>query len=142
MLNIIVDHTPTYTDNNTVLEGLIRFNEKIMGEPRDKNFSVFLKDNVGGVFGGIQAHFDRRSVYIEVLWVHENFRQQGYGKKLLEATEQEALQKGCLISIVDTLGFQAEEFYLKNGYECMGEIKNYWSTYSRIFLRKHLKNKG
>ncbi len=40
------------------LEGLITFNEKIMGEPRDKNFSVFLKDDAGSVFGEIQAHLD------------------------------------------------------------------------------------
>ena len=140
MLNIIVDHTPTYADNNMVLEGLVRFNEKIMGEPRDRNFSVFLKNNVGHVFGGIQAHFDRTSVYIEIFWIDENFRRQGYGKKLLAAAEQEALTKGCTASIVDTLGFQAEEFYLKNGYECMGEIKNYWSTYSRVFLKKYLKS--
>lgn len=139
MLNIIVDHTPTCTDNAAVLEGLITFNEKIMGEPRDKSFSVFLKDAAGSVFGGIQAHFDRESVYIEIFWIDENFRQQGYGRKLLEAAEQEAVKQGCIASIVDTLGFQAEAFYLKNGYARMGEIPNYWYTHSRIFLRKHLK---
>lgn len=139
MFNIIVDHTPTYTENNTVLEGLIKFNEKIMGEPRDKNCSVFLKNNVEHVFGGIQAHFDRVSVYIEIFWVDENFRRQGYGKKLLEAAEQEAIKQGCIASIVDTLGFQAEAFYLKSGYKHMGEIKNYWNVHSRIFLKKHLK---
>ena len=46
MLNIIVDHAPTRADNAVVLEGLVRFNEKIMGEPRDKFFSVFLKDSL------------------------------------------------------------------------------------------------
>ena len=110
-----------------------------MGEPRDKEFSVFLKDNTGSIFGGIQAHFDRVSVYIEIFWIDENFRRQGYGKKLLEAAEQEAIKQGCIASIVDTLGFQAEVFYLKNGYERMSEIKNYWDIHSRIFLKKHLK---
>jgi hypothetical protein len=33
---------------------------------------------------------------------------------------------------------QAEGFYLKSGYEPMGEIKKYWREHSRIFLRKAL----
>ena len=140
MLKVIVDHNPTRADNAAVLEGLVRYNEKMMGVPRDKFFSVFLKDDPGSIFGGILAHFDRVSIYIEVLWVDDNFRRQGYGKKLLEATEQEAIKQGCIASIVDTLGFQAEAFYLKNGYEHMGEIKNYWDIHSRIFLKKRLKS--
>ena len=139
MFNIIVDHNPTRADNAAVLEGLVRFNEKMMGVPRDKLFSVFLKDDPGSIFGGIQAHFDRESVYIEIFWIDENFRRQGYGRKLLEAAEQEAVKNGCSYSIVDTLGFQAEAFYLKNGYALMGEIKNYWDIHSRIFLKKNLK---
>ncbi len=140
MLNIVIDHAPAKADNDTVMESLIAFNEQVMGEPRDKDFSVFLKDNAGSIFGGVQAHFDRESVYIEVLWVAEGFKRQGYGRKLLNATEQEAVKNGCIYSIVDTLDFQAEEFYLKNGYSCMGKIKKYWGIHSRIFLRKCLNS--
>jgi GNAT superfamily N-acetyltransferase len=120
------------------MEGLISFNERVMGEPRDKEFSVFLKDASGKIFGGIQAHFDTESAYIEVLWVDEKLRKKGYGKKLLDAAEQEAIKHGCAFSIVDTLAFQAEGFYLKSEYESMGEIKKYWYEHSRIFLRKIL----
>lgn len=66
-------------------------------------------------------------------------RKQGYGKKLLDAAEQEAIKNGCIFSTTDTFDFQAEEFYLKNGYERMGEIKKYWYDHSRIFFRKNLK---
>ncbi|MBI2792808.1 MAG: GNAT family N-acetyltransferase [Gammaproteobacteria bacterium] len=120
------------------MEGLVSFNEHIMGEPRDKEFSVFLKNDLGEIFGGIQAHFDTESVYIEVLWVDEKLRKHGYGRKLLDAAEQEAIKNGCIFSITDTLAFQAEAFYLKNGYVRMGEIKKYWYEHSRIFLRKAL----
>jgi len=120
------------------MEGLIFFNEHVMGEPRDKEFSVFLKNDLGEIFGGVQAHFDTESVYVEALWVDEKLRKQGYGKKLLDAVEQEALKNGCGFSIVDTIDFQAEGFYLKSEYEPMGEIKKYWHEHSRIFLRKTL----
>ena len=47
MYKIIVDHKPSPADNDAVREGLIAFNEHVMGEPRDKEFSVFLKNDSG-----------------------------------------------------------------------------------------------
>ena len=58
---------------------------------------------------------------------------------VVDAAEQEAIKNGCIFSTLDTFDFQAEVFYKKCGYECMGEIKNYFFDHSRIFLRKKLK---
>lgn len=135
---VVVDYVPTEADNAVVREGIIAFNESILGE-RDKAFSIFLKNDLGKVFGGIQAFLGTESVYIDVLWVKENLQKQGYGKKLLDAVEQEAIKNGCVFSLVDTWDFQAEAFYMKNGYERIGELKNYWLDHSKIFLRKNLK---
>lgn len=135
---IIVDHEPNQADNDVVVEGLITFNEHVMSEPRDKEFSVFLKNDFGSVLGGIQAHFDKKTVYFEKFWVDEKLRNQGYGKKLLQAAEQEAIKNGCTYAVVDTMSFQAEAFYLKNGYDCIGIVKEYWYEHSRIFFRKAL----
>jgi GNAT superfamily N-acetyltransferase len=138
-LKIVVDYSPSQADNDVVREGIIASNEHIVGE-RDKAFSIFLKNNSGKVFGGIQAFRDTESTYIDVLWVEENLQRQGYGTKLLGAAEREAIENGCIFSLVDTWDFQAEEFYLKNGYERISEIKNYWHGHSKIFLRKKLKS--
>ncbi len=135
---IIVDHNPSQADNDALMEGLITCFEREMSETRDKEFSVFLKNDLGEIFGGIQAHFDTESVYVEVLWVDKKLRKKGYGKKLLNAAELEAIKNGCVFSMLDTWDFQAEGFYLKNGYEPMGEIKKYWREHSRIFLKKAL----
>ncbi|MBA2651731.1 MAG: GNAT family N-acetyltransferase [Tatlockia sp.] len=135
---IIIDYNPSQADNDAVVEGLVVHYERQMGEPRDRELSVFLKNNLGEIFGGLQAHFDAESVYVEVLWVNETLRKKGYGTQLINAAEQEAIKHGCASSITDTWSFQAEEFYLKNGYERMGEIKNYWYEHSRIFLKKAL----
>jgi len=138
MYKIAVDHTPSQSDIDVIKESLIAFNESIVGV-RAKQFSVFLKNDSGKVFGGILAFLDKESVYIDLLWIEEHLRKQGYGKKLLDTAEQEAIKKGCLFSTLDTYDFQAEAFYLKNGYERMGEIKNYWLDHTKIFLRKNLK---
>lgn len=137
MYKIVVDYMPSETDNAVVREGIIAFNEKILGE-RDKTFSIFLKDPLGNVFGGIQAFMGTESIYIDVLWVESDLQKQGYGTKLLNAAEQEAIKNGCIFSLVDTWDFQAETFYLKKNYERIGELKNYWHGHSKIFLRKNL----
>lgn len=112
MYKVVVDYTPSETDNEVVREGLVASIEKVLGE-RDKTFSIFLKDDAGKVYGGTLAFLGSESVYIEALWVKEDLQKKGYGRKLLEAVEQEAIQNGCIFSLVDTWDFQAEEFYLK-----------------------------
>lgn len=138
MYKITVDYSPSETDNDIVREGLIATYASIVGE-RDRPFSIFLKNASEKVFGGIQAFLDKESVYIEILWVDKDLRNQGYGKKLLHAAEQEGIKNGCAFATLDTYDFEAEGFYLDNGYEHLGEIKNYWSGHSRIFLRKKLR---
>lgn len=136
-INLIVDYSPSQADNDVVSEGIIASNEHIIGE-RDKEFSIFLKNDSGKVFGGIQAYLDSESVYIDTLWVEESLQKKGYGTKLLGAVEQEAIKNRCKYITVDTWDFQAEGFYLKNGYKRLGEVKNYWLGHSKITLRKFL----
>ena len=138
MYKIEIDYAPTQANNDVIRDGVFKSHEKIIGE-RDKPFSIFLRDDSEKILGGIQAYLDTQSVYIDLIWVETNLRKQGYGKKLLEAAEQEGIKNGCIFSTLDTWDFQAEEFYLKNGYGRLGEIKNYWFNHSRIFLRKNLK---
>ena len=136
MYKVVVDYDPSQADNAVVSEGIIAFNENIIGE-RDKAFSIFLKNDSGKIFGGIQAFLNTASVYIDVLWVEESHQKQGYGTKLLGAAEREAIKNGCIFSLVDTWDFQSEEFYLKNEYERIGEIKNYWHGHSKNSLEKN-----
>jgi len=138
MYKVVVDYAPTEADNAAVREGIVAFNEKILGE-RDKVFSIFLKNDQELVFGGIQAFLGTESIYIDLLWVEGSLQKQGYGTKLLDAAEREAIKNGCTFSLVDTWDFQAEEFYLKKGYVRIWELKNYWLGHSKIFLRKNLR---
>jgi ribosomal protein S18 acetylase RimI-like enzyme len=137
MYKIIVDYEPAEADNAVVREGLIAFNETIIGE-RDTAFSIFLKNDLGKVCGGLQAFLDKEAIYIDALWVEGSLKKQGYGTKLLHAAEKEAIKNGCIYSLVDTWDFQAEGFYKKNGYNQIGELKNYYHGHSKIFLRKPL----
>ena len=136
-IKVVVDYTPSQADNDVVSEGIIASNARIVGE-RDKAFSIFLKNDSGKIFGGIQAFLDTESIYVDVLWVEEKLQKKGYGTELLDVVEQEAVKNGCRYVTVDTWDFQAEGFYLKNGYERIGEVKNYWLGHSKISLRKQI----
>ncbi len=138
MYKITVDYSPNENDNAAVREGIVAFNERIIGE-RDKPLSIFLKNDLEKIVGGLQAWFDYESIWIDILWVTDDLRKKGYGKELLKTAENEAIKKGCIFSRLDTWSFQAEEFYLKCGYQRVGEIKNHWLSHSKIFFRKNLK---
>ena len=138
MLQLITDYNPSRHDNQIVRAGIIDFNDSILNY-KSKSLSIFLKDADENIQGGVLTWLDIDSIYIDILWVEEKLRGQGYGTRLLLAAEEEGKKNGCGFCTLDTFGFQAEEFYLKNGYEHLGEIKNYIRHYSRIYLRKKLR---
>jgi GNAT superfamily N-acetyltransferase len=69
----------------------------------------------------------RNCLYIEILWVHEDFLKKGYGTALLKDVEQLSRENGCILIHLDTFDFQAKAFYEKHGYE----VFVYW----KIVLR-------
>ncbi|MEH2304137.1 GNAT family N-acetyltransferase [Nostoc sp.] len=62
----------------------------------------------------------------------------GYGKALLLAAEQEAVNRGCLNVYVFTYSFQAPEFYQHLGYQVFGELEDFPPGHRRYFLKKSL----
>ena len=72
--------------------------------------------------------------------VDENIRKFGYGSKLLSEIEQIELEKKCDFIKVDTLSFQALDFYEKNGYTVFGSIDNVGREFTHYYLKKDLNN--
>ena len=97
---------------------------------KDKN-----ETEIGGVLAGIGYW---NGLEIKILWVKETHRKKGIGTKLLKYTEKIAKEKGAYISMIDTFDFQAENFYLKNGYNPIGEIKDFPKGHRRIYFSKTL----
>lgn len=98
-----------------------------------------IKDNNGNEIAGILAGIGYwNGLEIKILWVNETYRHKGLGSKLLKHTEAIAKVKGATVSMLDTFDFQAEAFYLKNGYETIGEIKDFPKGHQRIYLTKKL----
>lgn len=84
---------------------------------RFKNIAFVLADEKDEVFGVLKAYTAFEEVYVEDLWVDESFRGQGYGKKLLQALENNFKDAGYNNINLVTNEFQAPAFYKKCGYE-------------------------
>jgi ribosomal protein S18 acetylase RimI-like enzyme len=82
-----------------------------------KKFAYLLEDEKGETFGVLSAYTAYTEIYIDDLWVDENYRRQGYGKQLLQAVEDQFQGRGYNNINLVTSEFNAPEFYKKCGYE-------------------------
>ena len=92
------------------------------------------KNIIGGILGGTYWGW----MHIDILWVDNNFRKKRIGSHLLEAAEEEAKKRGCHSVHVDTMSWQAPEFYKKNGYKIISELNNIPIGYKKFHLIKEL----
>jgi len=114
---------------------LIAFNlSKTSSSPLDQIvLTVEISDKIlGGVVGRIAWDW----LHLELLWLNESLRGQGYGKTLVGKAEHLARKKGCLGVHLDTFSFQAPDFYQRLGYEIFGRIDNHPRGQTRYFLKK------
>ena len=79
---------------------------------------------------------------IYTFFLDEDIRNAGYGTKLLIELEKIALDKKCDFIKVDTLSFQALDFYKKNGYQVFGSIDNVGRNFEHYYLKKDLDVKS
>ena len=77
-------------------------------------------------------------LYIDILWVNDTCRRKGIGTQLMQKVQENAKQKGCSLIHLDTFDFQAKDFYLKQGFEIFGTLKNCPPGHTRFYMKKDL----
>ena len=77
-----------------------------------------IQDDIGNIIAGINCiYYAWKCIYIDVLWVKEEYRNAGIGSQLLSEIEKTAKEYGCHLIHLDTFDFQAKDFYIKQGFE-------------------------
>ena len=125
-----------YVRDNMYEYNLKHFPDDLKGKYQE--IHLFVKDDAGRVCGGILGEICWNWLEIEYLFVEPDFRRQGIGKRLMHEAEKMAREKNCDFIKIDTLGFQALDFYVKEGFEVYGTIENA-GGYPHYYLKKDLK---
>lgn len=127
-------------ENSDVFEALVselrEFNMSHMGNEKSKPLSVVATDDSGNLIGGVAGRTIYNQLLIEILWVSESSRGNGLGRSLMHRVENEAKARGCIATQVDTLSFQAPNFYQKLGFEVVGKVAGIPNSPDRFFLVK------
>jgi GNAT superfamily N-acetyltransferase len=130
--------SPDDADYTVVGFGIRDFNVQHAGPSEHQHLCLFLHAPDDQVVGGLIGATFYGWLLIELLWVREDLRGQGHGRRLLAQAEQEARRRGAKGAFLDTFSFQAPEFYRRNGYEVFGELHDFPGGYTRFYLKKKL----
>ena len=93
----------------------------------------------GELIAGVNAYVTCfKILYIETLFVQEEYRRTGLGKQLITELEKRAKEMGVNLIRVDTFDWQGKDFYLRMGYELAGQYACDEDGYSEYFFIKRI----
>lgn len=118
--------------------GIHEYNIKQAGGSQGQRicFALYAPDQT--VAGGLIGETHWGWFYIDLLFVREDLRGQGYGHRLLTLAEERARACGATHAYLDTFSFQAPEFYRHHGYEEYGTLDDFPPGHRRHWMRKEL----
>ena len=134
-----MNFNPSEEEINFVNDALRQFNDQKVGPDNHVLLNIVEYDENKNVIAGILGGTYWGWCHIDILWVDEKFRGQGLGSKLLEAAEVEAKKRGCHSVHVDTMSWQAPEFYKKHGYKIISELDDIPDGNKKYHLIKNLE---
>ncbi|WP_269791680.1 GNAT family N-acetyltransferase [Stenotrophomonas sp. Iso1] len=127
-------------DITTLCERLLAFNRKASGHDFNETpLQLACHDTHGQLCAGLLADICAGWLSIHVLWVDPEHRGSSLGTALLAEAEQQARTAGAHSVLLDTFDWQAEGFYLRQGYSVFGRLDDYPPGHQRIYLRKSLQ---
>jgi GNAT superfamily N-acetyltransferase len=104
-----------------------------------KPLHVLATDEHGRTVGGLTGTTQLKWFRMEVLAVCEGARRQGVGRRIVEAAERAAVDRGCRHAFADTMEHQAPEFFQHLGYVVVGRLED-WDSHgqTKLLLVKNL----
>lgn len=100
--------------------------------------AIFVPDSQNNLIAGLSGYTWGSFCEINFLWVHKLYRHQGYGRRLLQTAELEAVNRNCQVVVLDSYSFQAPGFYQRLGYTISGIVEECPSGHRRYYLHKRL----
>lgn len=128
----------TREEVDKVDSGIVEYNRsKVPFTKKYEMINRVIRDDLGEVVAGINSViYSWDCLYIDILWVNEEYRGQGCGSALITEVENLAKDRGCNLIHLDTFDFQAKDFYLQHGYEVFGILDDCPKDHKRYYLKK------
>ncbi len=136
---ITLQNKPSPDDEKFVWDSLAAFNRLHVEEDNYQKLAVFLRDNQNNIVGGLLGETFWGWLHIGILWMSEDLRGKGYGRDMLASAEKEAIKRGATAAFLDTMDWQAREFYQKQGYTIYGQLDDFPVGHTRFYLKKSLQ---
>lgn len=141
-MNIEIEKSPSEKDKKALSQGIIDFNLQNVPELEsikdEVKFHIFVRDDSNNILGGLRANCYWNTLHIELLWLSENCRGKGVGKKLIRKAESFAVENKCEKAFVETTSWQAKPFYEKLGFEHIATLNDRPKGYASHYLKKNL----
>ena len=139
-LKLVLEDLTDLKDVQFLDHALHEFNSSQTGIDDARRLAIFVRDEGGQIVAGLSGWTFYSCLAVDLLWVREDLRTQGFGGRLLRVAEDEAMTRGCHQVQLDTFDFQAPEFYRKHGYEVFGVLDGFAGNHKRYYLRKYLNH--
>ncbi|ENK1244461.1 GNAT family N-acetyltransferase [Clostridium sporogenes] len=129
-------------ESDLIVDRLVEYNLSKVPVKQEDTFlwiNRVVEDTKGEIIAGILSKiYCWNCMYIDALWVKEEYRKNGLGTKLLKEVEKIAKDKNCNLIHLDTFDFQAKDFYIKHGYEIFGILDECPENHKRYFMKKNI----
>ncbi|KEJ00345.1 GNAT family acetyltransferase [Clostridium botulinum A2B7 92] len=142
MSNYIIRESSSEEEADLIVDMIVEYNlSKVPGKQEVPLLCInrVIEDTNGEIIAGILSKmYCWNCIYIDVLWIKEEYRKDGLGTKLLKEVEKIAKEKDCHLIHLDTFDFQAKDFYIKHGYEIFGILDQCPENHKRYFMKKNI----
>lgn len=138
MYSFSIEDHPASEDVQILSQGLSAHSLPHTKVPGFQSVASFMRDEKGVIVGGVWGYINWNWLQVALVWLSEDLRGGGYGKKLLLALEDLARERGCQFAHLDTFSYQARPFYEKLGYEVFATLEDYPPGQKRFFMKKTL----
>lgn len=142
MNNYIIRESSSEKEADLIVDRIVEYNlSKVPGKQEVPLLSInrVIEDTNGEIIAGILSKmYCWNCIYIDALWVKEEYRKDKLGTKLLKEIEKIAKEKDCHLIHLDTFDFQAKDFYIRHGYEIFGVLDQCPENHKRYFMKKSI----
>src|SRR5262252_9566799 len=118
---MIVTSEPSSKDVQFLEDQINEHNVMRTGRRDFQPLGVFVGGDDGSIIAGLYVS-PRWTLEVKFVWVREDLRGRGHGRRMLEAAGAEARKRGCEHVWLDSYTFQAPTFYRQFGYQAFGSL--------------------